>query len=794
MSLFGRFAAMLALVAMLVPAAVFAWPHDAVGQIVQSGAFYSQSASDGSGGVYVAYSAYSFVTSTYDVYVQRLDADGKPVWLTPTLVCEAVDAQLVSAIAPDSYGGCVIVWTDYRTQATTGADYYCQRVYPGGTLAWSGTSGVPIVTATGTQSNIQLACDNFYAYFVWTDPRTPATGNDIYMQTITQWSGAPNLGGGAVICNAVGDQTEPSIALDGFQTLRVAWTDYRSVVPDIYAASMNWNGLRNWADNGVAVCTAASYQLSPKIALASGGRSVLTWQDVRGASYDIYAQVLNDYGGSVWATNGVVVCDATDHQSSPEVVVDTNGEYVFAWIDNRRGWLYSDIYAQKLDAAGAGQWYPNGVGVRSASGNAYLPRMVADATGGTYLAWSDRRVDISDVYAQRLSSYGGAMWSANGVRVGTGPGSQAGVTVVAQPGGGLRLTWDDYGNAITGVRHQFVDEWGYAGANPTLASVKDIPNDQGGQVKVSWYGSPLDTDPVYRNISDYVVYRSVPTALAAQLARAAVATEDGVSLNGKRYLRTTSAAQDYFWEELAHVTPRHLPTYSYVAATEGDSMGGSNKKTVFMIMAIGNYGAAWWTSNADSGYSVDNVAPAAPAPLTGQYTPVATRLHWDPNAETDLAGYRVYRGTSVSFTPSPATLLAAVVDTGYVAGGSTPYFYKVSAVDIHGNESPVATLMPSGTLGVGDGGVARAAFAAPAPNPLRGGAASTLRFSLAVGGRTKLALYDAQGRVARVLVDGAREAGEHAVTLKGAGLAPGLYLARLESPGFAATRRVLVIE
>ena len=46
----------------------------------------------------------------------------------------------------------------------------------------------------------------------------------------------------------------------------------------------------------------------------------------------------------------------------------------------------------------------------------------------------------------------------------------------------------------------------------------------------------------------------------------------------------------------------------------------------------------------------------------------------------------------------------------------------------------------------------------------------------------------------RTLVDGAREAGAHSVALRGDGLAPGLYLARLEAPGFTATRRVMVVE
>ncbi|MBI5168516.1 MAG: hypothetical protein HZA61_03410, partial [Candidatus Eisenbacteria bacterium] len=651
MSFVCRLVSMLALVIAVagVPALSSAWPHDALGVLVQSSGSSSRSASDGAGGVFVAYTMYGTGSGTMDVFVQRLDANGQPLWAAPgVLVCSAPDAQWVEGIASDGYGGCVVAWSDNRDFVAKGSDYYAQRISASGALQWPVSNGTTVVSAPTNQSQLRMGVDagSGNVWFVWADPRNVATGSDIYAQTITLWSGAVNLGPGAAVCVASGDQNSPDLAVDLYGYARVVWADMRSGVYDIYAQSMAWNGVPQWAANGVAVCSAVSQQYEPRITMLSGGRAVVVWGDYRGADFDIYAQMLNDYSGSAyWAANGIPVCAATGHQSSPVVIADANGDLVFAWTDQRRGFPAADLYAQKLDQTGVALWTTNGAAVRVASGAVSSLQMIPDAVGGAYLAWGDARLDASDVYAQRINSWGGSQWTANGVKVGAGPNSQAGPTLVASAAGGVRITWDDYGSSPWGAKHQYVDEWGYMGANPILASVKDIPNDQGGQVKVSWYGSSLDTDPLYRNISDYVVYRSVPTALAAQLARAGVAADDGgVSLDGKRFLRTTAAAQDYFWEELAHVTPRHLAQYSYVAATEGDSMGGSNKKTAFMIMAIANYGSAWWTSNADSGYSVDNVAPAAPAPLTGQYTPVATRLHWDPNAEADLAGYRVYRG------------------------------------------------------------------------------------------------------------------------------------------------------
>ena len=803
MSVARRSVLSLALVLLsLVPSFAHAWPHGPSGSIVQSASALGRVASDGAGGTFVAFGTYSFTSSSYDVFVQHFDAKGQAQWPAPgTAVCSAPELQECQAILPDGYGGCVVAWNDYRNVGN-GADLYAQRIGPAGDVLWPTPDGVVVAVAPGNQTGARMRVSGSYVWLVWQDARNAVTtGSDIYMQCIGLFSGVSSVAAsGAVVCNAAGDQSSPDLEGTSYSEIYVAWADRRSGVDDIYAQKMTWNGLTSWTPSGYPVCTAVGTQGEPRVLAVPGPRVVVTWTDYRGSDQDIYAQSLTEFSGSpMWTANGVAVCAAAGQQYSAHLALDAASDVVVAWVDQRRGFLYGDVYSQKLNPAGEGQWNSSGVAVRTANGIASGLQVASDGLGGTYIAWQDSRVDISDVYAQRLNSWGGMLWAQNGAMVGSGPGSQAAISIVPTSGGGLFAVWDDYATNPWGVRLQKFDEWGYVGADPVLASVKDVPNDQGGQVKVSWYGSPLDTDPVYRNISDYIVFRSVPAPLAAQLARAAGANGTEVARDGKRYVRTRYAAQDYFWEEIAHVNPRHLAQYSYVASTEGDSISGSNRKTAFMVMAVANYGGAWWASNADSGYSVDNVAPAAPAPFTGAYGAGNTALHWNPNTESDLAGYRLYRGASAAFVPGPSSFVAELSDTGYTDAAPAPSFYKLTAVDIHGNESPVATLLPAGTLGVGDGAAPRAEFAAPAPNPMHGGRGATLRFALAAGGHAKLAVYDAQGRVVRVLADGAREAGEHAVAFDGrdaAGraLAPGLYLARISAPGLDATRRIVIVE
>ena len=90
-------------------------------------------------------------------------------------------------------------------------------------------------------------------------------------------------------------------------------------------------------------------------------------------------------------------------------------------------------------------------------------------------------------------------------------------------------------------------------------------------------------------------------------------------------------------------------------------------------------------------------------------------------------------------------------------------------------------------------------FLAPAaPTPLRT-ASATLRFGMERAGHARLELFDALGRRVRTLFDAEAAAGEHRVVLERVGrdgipLSPGLYLARLETARFRATRRIVVVD
>ncbi|MBK7369356.1 MAG: hypothetical protein IPJ04_16095 [Candidatus Eisenbacteria bacterium] len=335
-----------------------------------------------------------------------------------------------------------------------------------------------------------------------------------------------------------------------------------------------------------------------------------------------------------------------------------------------------------------------------------------------------------------------------------------------------------------------------------MAGVRDVPNDQGGKVKVSWYASWLDTgsDPA---LAYYDVYRSVPGSVAAAAVRsgAQASSDFSAPAAGKRsFVRPASAAL-YAWEYVTSVVPVHfLSAYGVVVPTTGDSIAGSNPRTAFMVVGRNMDGSRYWLSSPDSGYSVDNLAPAAPSSLSGTFAQGVVALHWDPNTEGDIAGYRLYRGTSAAFVPGPATLYATPESNGWVGTAGGPYVYKLTAFDSHGNESPAATYLPGGTLDVTAGvPPAQAFFSLGSANPARAGAAATLRLGLTGAGDVSVALFDAHGRRVRDLASGPRAAGTYTLTWdgrdsQGTASAPGLYFARATGPGIAATVKIVVQE
>ncbi|MDD3083702.1 MAG: hypothetical protein PHP82_01640 [Candidatus ainarchaeum sp.] len=86
----------------------------------------------------------------------------------------------------------------------------------------------------------------------------------------------------------------------------------------------------------------------------------------------------------------------------------------------------------------------------------------------------------------------------------------------------------------------------------------------------------------------------------------------------------------------------------------------------------------------------DSIAPQKPEIPTGTAIGTTINFSWEANTENDLNNYAVYRSTQDSFDCNTETFLAFVQTNNISNTGldeNTTYYYKISALDLTGNQS-----------------------------------------------------------------------------------------------------------
>jgi hypothetical protein len=125
------------------------------------------------------------------------------------------------------------------------------------------------------------------------------------------------------------------------------------------------------------------------------------------------------------------------------------------------------------------------------------------------------------------------------------------------------------------------------------------------------------------------------------------------------------------------------------------------------------------------------------------------------------------------------------------------YWYKIAAVDVHGNESGYALLAPETITDVDAPRTPTASYLAQNfPNPFN--PTTRISFGLSSPGNVSLRIYDAAGRLVRAVTGGSRSAGHYAETwdgrnMRGEEMASGVYFYRLDAGSFTQTKKMILL-
>lgn len=754
---------------------------------------------DGEGGAFLAWTDYRSGANDGRVYIQRVDAHGNRLWNEGgVLVSNGPATERYPSLVSDGAGGVIVVYEDYRSNY---ADLYAQRIDGSGTLLWDAGGRVVSAAALHQDEHVSASDGQGGVIVAWLDIRD-GYFDLVYVQHLDGDGNAAWASDGVRAVEGTFAQSQPRIISDGVGGAIVAFAVQPSFNFLVYVQRLDGSGARLWGANGFAVSGAGGNQAWPVLLDNGLGGAIVAWADSRGGDQDVYALSISDAGYGLWQTNGVPVYMGAGNQQPRAIVSDGLMGAFIVWQSGDFG--AEDVGAQRIDTFGSLLWAAGGVAVCALAGSQNAPSAIADGAGGLIVSWQDSRYWYPDVFAQRLTAGGVALWQEHGAPVCTAPAYQVAVSLASDGEGGAILAWQDERSGSRDIYAQRVERSGYWGyPAPSPAGVVDVPADQGGRVTLRWDASRLDHH-TQQVVTHYSVWRSLTAPAGSAAAKAAggrivTLSEVGADFAGPAWRVEDAGATQAWWEWIANVPAMFFEHYAHTAPTLRDSIAGDPGWHHFCVAAHAADPFTFWISPPDSGYSVDNLAPATPVRLAGERiaSPEGLRIHWAPNSESDLALYRIYRGLAPEFTPGLDNLVAAPLDTTWLDvewRWNSGYHYKVAALDIHGNQSPCALLAPGQVTDAGGTSPPTAFRLAPNyPNPFN--PMTTLRFDLPAATRIKLAIFDARGRLVRTLVEGMTEAGRHEAVWDGrdgAGrsLGSGGYFARLEGGGKVETVRM----
>jgi hypothetical protein len=456
----------------LASAAKASWPASADSNLLICNRAGEQTvpkvAAAADGGCYVCWQDQA--SGNYDLYLQRLDAQGVPQWVSGGLLISNHPQETWITdydMTVDSADHAVIAINDIRNGGDW--DIYAYRISPMGLSVW-GANGLTISdnedfepdprviatrsgnivfawmeeTATSTVVNVRKVTPA--GADAWTPaqrtiagpnglsiPRIAAADNDAVIVQYLWHTGTEywlpryiraqkydSLGGamwsdtGVVISNAGGIavQMKPNIRPDGTGGAYSYWYDTRANHHHVFVQHLLSNGTTAWTANGVQVATTASQmEMDPSLIRLPGTGTVAVFymiSDLGQSTWGVGGQRLDANGAPLWGAGGVAFVPLSLQQRYGVSAFYQGENAAVAYLEYAEGsQTNTRLKALGVNLTGQPVWTPSpAVMCNVLSGKGHLAAAV-NPFGQIIAAWHDNRVDVAgDIYLQNINPDG----------------------------------------------------------------------------------------------------------------------------------------------------------------------------------------------------------------------------------------------------------------------------------------------------------------------------------------------------------------------------------------------------
>jgi len=331
---------------------------------------------------------------------------------------------------------------------------------------------------------------------------------------------------------------------------------------------------------------------------------------------------------------------------------------------------------------------------------------------------------------------------------------------------------------------------------PRIQLVRDIPQDQGHQVRIRWVASDLDGVDSDSTTTAYSIWRRIDQPYVQQ--KSDMFAEPVMRHDTSREARASDLAhRQESWDFIETVPAIGAEEYGIVAPTLVDSTAAGVFWSVFQVVAHTDNPTLRFLSPPDSGYSVDNLVPPSPSDIEISRTDSAVILSWNAVDVSDVVGYHIYRSETAGFTIDDDHYLGITSAHQYPDSDileTAEYYYRISAVDDAGNESPASGEVHAGIVHVqeADGIPSSYALNQNFPNPFN--PTTQITYEIPRQSEVELVVLNVRGENLSTLAQGAHAPGIYTVTWDGSAVASGIYFFQLRTSDFQVKKKGILLK
>ncbi len=213
--------------------------------------------------------------------------------------------------------------------------------------------------------------------------------------------------------------------------------------------------------------------------------------------YALFFLLMTHFIFSQWIANPALnntICVQPNKQTNPKMTSDLKGGAIIVWEDFRNDTSRADIFVQRISNSGTAMWTAHGVGICVDTNNQASPAITTDSIGGAIIVWEDKRSGKKNLYAQRIDSSGAIQWASNGVVVNLNINDQRNAKLLPDGNKGAIIVWQDsigtsYGIVAQRLNASGVAQWAGGSVVSALPFTQSNPKAQispAGEIFITW--------------------------------------------------------------------------------------------------------------------------------------------------------------------------------------------------------------------------------------------------------------------------------------------------------------------